>query len=149
MFNFLLSLCILCISLTPQNGVLLLRDSTGEQLVNHNFTYESRTHVYDVTTASYWLNSVSECDVFFFHNVVIWHYIERPDTHPGEWTLKIYHRESDTWVAQPKKSEDYIAVPIQDGHNTYDFVAIMGDEEKGGFFKFEYFEIFTVWREKK
>jgi hypothetical protein len=149
MFNFLLSLCIFCISLSPQIGVLELRDSNGMQNVNHNFTYETSQHVYEVTTYKYWLNSVSACDVFFFGNCVIWHYIERPGTHPGEWTLKIHHEESNTWVIVPKKPEDYILVTLQDGMNTYNFEAVNGDEESGAFFKITIPKIFTVNRSKQ
>lgn len=146
---FLASLCIFCISLSSQLGVLELQDQNGTQLVNHNFTYETDTHIYDVTTYKYWLNSVSECDVFFFNNIVIWHYVERPGTHPGEWTLKIHHEQSDTWVITPKRDEDYIAVPIQDGENNYTFEAVNGDEASGAFFKITIPDIFTVNRSKK
>ena len=146
---FLVSLCIFFVGLTTNVGELQITDRSGSFVVPHNFTYETNTHSYEVTTYQYWLNSVSECEIFFFNNCVIWHYIERPGTHPGEWTLKIHHKESNTWVISPKRSEDYILVPLQDGANSYDFEAIHGDEASGAFFKITIPNIFTVNRSKK
>jgi len=148
MFNFLLSLCIFCISLTPQNGVLNLTDKEGTKQVKNEFTYECPNYKYEVYTSPYWLNSITRMDVLFYQNCLIWHYEVREGQHTEDWTIKVYHHESKTWIIESLKREDYLFIPLQDGDNTYDFVAVLGDED-GAFFKFEFDEIFTVWREKK
>lgn len=123
--NWLLTLAIFTISLSPVHGQLRLIDRQGiEQKVNHDFTYEDSHTIYHVETAPYsTLHSLEGLSVGFFRDCIVLAWEVRPQYHNENWTIEIHHLESDEKYIFPLTKKGCRVFRIQEGMNTFDFHA--------------------------
>ena len=119
---FLAWTCIFFIGLTHQPGQLDLTDKDGTIKVKHDFVYESEYYEWDIQTVPYWLNSISTLNVYFYKNEICLHWVERPGTHPGDWTLTVIHRQSGTVYKRELSETGYWWFRLDD-ENNYRFIA--------------------------